>query len=103
MALPFSGRRALVIGGTGGIGRAMCLGLAARGAGITVTGGNSPEKLESLLDELGRLRPAAASDLPRCKGFLCTIGGGGLSPEQASEFILSKEQEPDILMRLGAF
>jgi 3-oxoacyl-[acyl-carrier protein] reductase len=49
MNMPFRGREALVIGGTGGIGRAVALGLAERGARIILHGGSSPERLESAL------------------------------------------------------
>ncbi|MDR1058683.1 MAG: SDR family NAD(P)-dependent oxidoreductase [Treponema sp.] len=49
MSLPFRGREALIIGGTGGIGRAMALGLAERGARIILHGGSSAERLESAL------------------------------------------------------
>ena len=44
----FSGRRALVVGGSGGIGRAIALGLASRGASLLVHG-RSPGKVEGLV------------------------------------------------------
>jgi 3-oxoacyl-[acyl-carrier protein] reductase len=46
------GRRALVIGGTGGIGRAAALELGARGAFVIVHGGASCERLDSTLAAL---------------------------------------------------
>jgi 3-oxoacyl-[acyl-carrier protein] reductase len=52
MALSFRGREALVIGGTGGIGREVALGLAERGARIILPGGSSPERLESALQAI---------------------------------------------------
>jgi Short-chain dehydrogenases of various substrate specificities len=47
----FDGRRALVIGGSGGIGAAVSRELALRGAGLVVHGGSS-DRLASLVDEL---------------------------------------------------
>ena len=124
--LPFDGRRALVIGGTGGIGRALAVGLAARGAALTVTGGHSPERLARTMAALeavhhpaagrpdrggerrtpqaveagGRIaEQSAASPLHNHRGFLCRTGApGGFSPEQAAKFILDREPGPDILV-----
>jgi len=50
--LPFAGRRALVVGGSGGIGRAVALELALRGASIVLHGGSSAARLKSALEEL---------------------------------------------------
>ncbi|GHV84805.1 hypothetical protein AGMMS50230_04130 [Spirochaetia bacterium] len=87
----FTGKHALVIGGTGGIGRAAALALAERGAAVTVTGGNSPERLEAALFALGTNR----AEIPAAEGFLCRIGGPkGFSPEQAAVYILEKVQFP---------
>ncbi len=47
----FAGRRALVVGGSGGIGRAISLELAARGASLFIQGG-SGAKLRSLFEEI---------------------------------------------------
>ncbi len=47
----FAGRRALVIGGSGGIGRAICLELAVRGAEILIHGRNA-SKLQVLIREI---------------------------------------------------
>ena len=91
----FAGKRALVVGGSGGIGKAVALGLAKRGAAVIITGGNSPERLEHTLAELN-----ATSKISRKhSGFLCKIGlsDGGLSPEEAAAFILEKAPSPDIL------
>jgi 3-oxoacyl-[acyl-carrier protein] reductase len=49
MTEKFAGRKALVIGGTGGIGRELALGLAKQGALTVVHGGTSQERLESAL------------------------------------------------------
>jgi NAD(P)-dependent dehydrogenase (short-subunit alcohol dehydrogenase family) len=89
--LPFWGRRALVTGGTGGIGRASALGLAVRGADVTVTGGHSRERLEKTLAAL-----AGAADTGA--GFLCEIAPGAFSPEAAARFILGRVPDPDILV-----
>jgi NAD(P)-dependent dehydrogenase (short-subunit alcohol dehydrogenase family) len=84
----FADKRALVVGGTGGIGRFVALGLAARGAAVTITGGSSPKRLEAVLAELD----AGSGTIPektKHSGFLCRIGSpDGLSPEKAAAFIL---------------
>jgi 3-oxoacyl-[acyl-carrier protein] reductase len=82
----FSGRKALVIGGSGGIGREMALALAERGARITVHGGNSRERLESALDAVRALGGEA-------EGFLCPADVPG-----AAERILARAPDPDILV-----
>jgi NAD(P)-dependent dehydrogenase (short-subunit alcohol dehydrogenase family) len=86
--------------------------LAERGAAVTITGGNSPERLEAALEEL---REAARAGNARTgkngagkkgstppAGFLCRIGGPeGFSPEKAAAFILERagfpEQPVDLL------
>jgi len=60
MEAVFAGKHALVIGGTGGIGRAVALGLAKKGAAVTITGGSSPERLESALTELNAITSSPA-------------------------------------------
>jgi len=89
----FTGRRALVIGGTGGIGRAVALVLAEQGAVLTITGGNSPERLLATLSELDAVSGGHS-------GFLCSIGSpDGLSAEKAASFILEKTNgDIDILV-----
>lgn len=82
----FAGKRALVVGGTGGIGRATALGLAERGAKLTVHGGSSAEKLVSVLEAL-RSRGAEA------EGFLLAADHPG-----AAEEILARSPGPDILV-----
>jgi NAD(P)-dependent dehydrogenase (short-subunit alcohol dehydrogenase family) len=100
----FSGKRALVIGGSGGIGKAVALGLARRGASLAITGGNSPERLEetlTALDEINSKDSGIAPELQKTAniGFLCKIGSPeGFSPEAAAVFILEKTEIPDILV-----
>jgi len=86
MKKPFTGKKALVIGGTGGIGRAVALGLVKHGAELTVHGGSSEERLESCLKALRDLGGKA-------EGFLLTIDNPG-----AAEKILARTSEPDILV-----
>jgi 3-oxoacyl-[acyl-carrier protein] reductase len=71
---PLKGRRALVVGGSGGIGRAVALELGAAGAYLVVHGGSSRERLDSALAELA----AAGSE---AEGFLLELGkpGAGVS------------------------
>jgi 3-oxoacyl-[acyl-carrier protein] reductase len=45
----FAGKKTLVIGGTGGIGRELALGLAEQGALTVIHGGSSQERLESTI------------------------------------------------------
>ncbi|MDR2662166.1 MAG: SDR family NAD(P)-dependent oxidoreductase [Treponema sp.] len=93
----FARRRALVIGGTGGIGRAVALGLAAGGADLTIHGGRSAERLESALAE-AREKAAAGA---RIGGFLAPVTA---PVSKAAETILAKTAElsgtsaPDILV-----
>lgn len=82
----FAGRTALVIGGTGGIGRAVALGLAERGAALVVHGGSSQERLLGTLEEIGKT--GAKAD-----GFLLLINGAAAAEEIAARF-----PNPDILV-----
>ncbi len=66
-SLPFRGRRAFVLGGSGGLGRAACRALARRGASLLVHGGSSPERLEAALAEAREL------GAPEAEGFLLRI------------------------------
>jgi len=64
------GRRALVVGGSGGIGRALSVELGAKGASLIVHGGSSRERLD---DCLGWLRGTGAS----AEGFLMDLEAPG--------------------------
>ncbi len=55
MNLDLLGKRALVCGGSQGIGRAVAIELAALGAGVTVLS-RTQEKLEAVVSELPRIR-----------------------------------------------
>jgi 3-oxoacyl-[acyl-carrier protein] reductase len=63
--LPLAGRRALVVGGTGGIGRAAALELGARGASLVIHGGSSEARLASTLAELAAAGAEASGFLLR--------------------------------------
>ncbi len=61
------GKRALVIGGSGGIGKAVSLELGARGAYVIVHGGSSRTRLDAVLSELETAGAGA-------EGFLMDLG-----------------------------
>jgi len=82
----FFGRKALVVGGTGGIGRAVALALAERGAELTIHGGSSVERLESTI-------AAIRENGGKAEGFLLKIE----SPA-AAEQIFARCPEADILV-----
>lgn len=50
---PLAGRRALVVGGSGGIGAALAAALAERGADLLIHGGSSRERLEAAVARAG--------------------------------------------------
>jgi NAD(P)-dependent dehydrogenase (short-subunit alcohol dehydrogenase family) len=90
MDKPFLGKKALVVGGTGGIGRSVAVGLAEKGAELTVHGGSSKERLESTLKAV---RDSGA----KADGFLLSVG----KPEAAqlaAEEILAHSPQIDILV-----
>lgn len=82
----FSGKKALVVGGTGGIGKAIALGLAERGAELTIQGGSSRERLDSTLS-------AIRQNGGKAEGFLLQMGNPA-----AAEQILAHCPAPDILI-----
>ena len=86
MQKPFLGRKALVVGGSGGIGKAVALGLAAKGAEMTIHGGSSGERLD------GTLRAIRESG-GKADGFLLRVD----SP-LAAEKIFALSPPPDILV-----
>jgi NAD(P)-dependent dehydrogenase (short-subunit alcohol dehydrogenase family) len=63
-----SGKRAVVIGGTGGIGRAVSLALAEAGAGLSITGGRSAERLDAMVRTLKGKGVASEGVLRRIDG-----------------------------------
>jgi NAD(P)-dependent dehydrogenase (short-subunit alcohol dehydrogenase family) len=82
----FSGKRALVIGGSGGIGAAISIKLAEMGAEVFVHGGNSEERLNQTLQKIRDLGGKA-------EGFLFQS-----DTEGAAEAIFAKIPHPDILI-----
>ncbi|AEF80396.1 SDR family NAD(P)-dependent oxidoreductase [Leadbettera azotonutricia] len=82
----FEGRKALVIGGSGGIGRAVALALAKKGCSLFVTGGNSQKRLD---DTLKAARDAGGD----AQGFLCPA-----DEEGAAERIFGRAGAPDIVV-----
>jgi NAD(P)-dependent dehydrogenase (short-subunit alcohol dehydrogenase family) len=64
----FTGRAALVVGGSGGLGAALARRLAGSGARLVVHGGRSAERLDRILAELR----AAGAD---AEGFLMPLSG----------------------------
>ena len=97
----FSGKKALVVGGTGGIGRAVALGLAERGAEVTVHGGSSRERLDGTLRAIGE-------NGGKGNGFLLQIDGPGAAGEIFTRFsaladvrqndVRQNDGSPDILV-----
>ena len=75
-AAAFSGKKALVVGGTGGIGREVALLLAENGAALTIHGGSSTEKLKAAIKAITDSGGKAA-------GFLLPID----NPSAAKEII----------------
>jgi 3-oxoacyl-[acyl-carrier protein] reductase len=86
MEKPFTGKKALVVGGTGGIGRAVAIDLAEKGAEITVHGGSSVERLDSTIK-------AITETGGKCDGFLLSV-----TNPKAAEEILNHCPNPDILI-----
>jgi len=82
---PLAGRRALVVGGSGGIGAALAAALAARGADLLIHGGRSKERLAAAVaraeeagrgalgDEASGRAPAGASARPSVESLLLPL------------------------------
>ncbi len=82
----FSGKRALIVGGSGGIGAAVSVKLAEMGADVFVHGGHSEEKLNQTLKIIHSMGGKA-------EGFLYPADTDG-----AAEAILAKVPSPDIVI-----
>jgi NAD(P)-dependent dehydrogenase (short-subunit alcohol dehydrogenase family) len=82
----FSGKKALVVGGSGGIGAAISIKLALMGAEVFVHGGHSEERLNRTVKTIRDLGGKA-------EGFLYPADQDG-----AAEKILAKVPAPDILI-----
>lgn len=83
----FSGKKALVVGGSGGIGGALSRELGRAGAEVWVHGGTSKERLERTLKAIRRLGA-------RAQGFLYPIQ----DPEAGAGALLRRFPDPDILV-----
>lgn len=90
-----AGRKALVLGGSGGIGAAVALALAGRGAELLIHGGRSEQALEASLSAARAAAPGKAS----VEGFLQPLDG----PRDLAS-LLPRLGSPDILVcALGPF
>jgi NAD(P)-dependent dehydrogenase (short-subunit alcohol dehydrogenase family) len=85
--LPFSGKKALVVGGSGGLGGALARELGRTGAEVWVHGGSSRERLENTLKAIRRRGG-------RAQGFLYPIE----DPEEGAKALLRRFPDPDILV-----
>jgi NAD(P)-dependent dehydrogenase (short-subunit alcohol dehydrogenase family) len=86
----FAGRKALVIGGSGGIGAALALRLGMAGASCVIHGGRSQERLDKTLASIRNTGVEA-------KGFLFPIDKAG-SLEEIVGKLLAPCVSPDILV-----
>ncbi|MCA1951128.1 MAG: SDR family NAD(P)-dependent oxidoreductase [Treponema sp.] len=91
----FSTRTALVIGGSGGIGKAISLALAREGAHIIVHGGSSQERLDQTLQDIQNIQRAAGiTTADQChRALLKPLKG----PESVTE-LLEQVPKTDILV-----
>jgi NAD(P)-dependent dehydrogenase (short-subunit alcohol dehydrogenase family) len=89
--LNFFEKNALIIGGTGGIGRETAVLLGENGAHITLTGGSSQERLDKTLDA-ARSRGASAD------GFLCALNSAEDIAPLFSAYRSRFSRLPDILV-----
>lgn len=77
MSEEIAGKKAFVVGGSGGIGAAVSKALAHEKARLVIHGGHNKEKLNSLVNEL--------SAFTEVSGVLCAIDGGTMPGEHSSE------------------
>jgi 3-oxoacyl-[acyl-carrier protein] reductase len=92
----FAGRRALVLGGSGGIGRAVSFELGARGASLVLHGGSSRDRLDTTLREL-------ASEGIEADGFLHALDGDLGSIGRLVEFLPSLGRIDILVVAFGPF
>ncbi|KAJ2742109.1 hypothetical protein GGI20_004721 [Coemansia sp. BCRC 34301] len=95
-----AGKTALVTGATGGIGGAIALELARRGARLVVTGRNFT-KLETLTRQLDKARPLAATGEPstgQSLGIPCDVRDTSLVRAMAKEARSQAGTQIDILV-----
>src|SRR3546814_6836808 len=93
MIIDLSGKRAIVTGGTGGIGLAIAAGLAKAGARVVITG-----REQGRVDAaLGRLREATGRD--DVAGVVADVGAA-----RGCEALIAAEPQADILVNnLGIY
>ncbi|POQ99027.1 hypothetical protein AU468_11615 [Alkalispirochaeta sphaeroplastigenens] len=84
-----AGKEALVVGGSGGIGRAVALALADEGARMVLQGGRSRERLERVVTYINH-RGAP------CRGFLLPL-------TQAEDILPLTDQVPEVDILVVAF
>ncbi len=89
MKSDFSGKTALVIGGSGGIGAAVSVELGRLGAELVVHGGRSEERLSGTVSAV---RAAGG----KARGFLLPLDG--LTAPEAVPLLLAELPRPDILV-----
>jgi 3-oxoacyl-[acyl-carrier protein] reductase len=89
----FAGKNALVVGGSGGIGKAVALGLAERGARLVIHGGSSQERLDGALEMIRAAGAGGMGGGDEAAGFLYPVGGAQAGPEAAAAAILGRARE----------
>jgi Dehydrogenases with different specificities (related to short-chain alcohol dehydrogenases) len=90
------GRRALIIGGSGGLGKAAALELGRRGACLVIHGGHSRERLDATLAEASALGAET-------EGFLHEVGGSPASLSSLVEATLSLGRIDILIVAFGPF
>lgn len=88
----FEGKKAVVVGGSGGIGAMLSLQLAKAGAQLAVHGGHNTEKLSRLMERLREVSPRTVSHQAIVQEFsVDTMSGLPASP------LMEQIQQADIL------
>lgn len=97
----FSNRSALVVGGSGGIGKAIVLALARRGVQLYIHGGHSKARLDSTLQEVQEIQTKLGLPLKQQqhKALLHPISG----TESVQVFLDSAPQVDILICAFGPF